>query len=146
MEINLDKIKGFTAITIIFVLCGTIIPSFLFLYIYKPNLFFSLDFYRLSLIATSISSPLLIINTTLCILRLRSDKNETENHNSKFHEAYVTAIYLGSILTTSILCTSIIIGFYFSRNIKDGVFALLVGEILSVINYYLVVKYSKNKK
>lgn len=146
MEINLEKIKGFTVVTAFITIGGAIIPSFLFLYIYKRDLFLTLDLYRLTLIAISLGSPILIINIAMTFVRIHGDKMETNKQDTQFHKAFITAMYLGGLLSSWVIWISIIVGYYYSRDIKDGVFSLLIGEALTIVSYLIVVKRLNRKK
>jgi len=146
VEINIDKIKGFSAIAVLYTICS-LTSGFLFLYFYKKDLFLSLDLYRLTLIAISIISPILIINTTMTFIRLQGDKMEVNEQNDKFHKAFISAIYLGSMLTTFVVYLSILLGYCRDkRDLKEGVLILVTGEIFTIIIYPIVVKLLKKKK
>lgn len=130
---QLLKIKPTYAITILFVICGAIAPSYLFLFIYSRNLFMSLDLIRLTIIAISICSPIFIFNTLLVIIIILGDKKEPSMHDEKFQNARLDSIYFGSILTVFSFGTSILMGYYSKYPLTHGVAIILLFEIILLI-------------
>jgi hypothetical protein len=95
-EINFEKIKPLNAFAFSNALL-TICSGGLFLFLFKPTMFFSLDYFRLVLLSLAMPAPLLIVNSALCFFAFRkSVENLTTEAN---HEKIVGGVFIGSVIT-----------------------------------------------
>src|SRR5690554_166152 len=146
MEINFDKVKAFSAVTFLQLICGVIVPGFLFLFIFKRDLFLSLDIFRLTVLAISITAPLLIVNSIIVLYGVTKDEVEGPDEDG-FHRVFAATTYLGSALTIPVVYAAITIGYFFSFTLKQGVFILVIAEAIILITLFLFIfAGSKNTK
>jgi hypothetical protein len=137
MEINFDKIKAFSAATFLQLICGVIVPGFLFLFIFKRDVFLSLDFFRLTTLAISITVPILIVNGIIVLISLINDNKEFQDDNA-FHRAIASTIYIGSALTIPVIYIPIIIGYFFNLTLRQGILTFIIAEAILVITFILL--------
>lgn len=121
MDINFDKLKAFPALTIIQIICGVIVPGFLFFYIYTRDLFMNLDLFRLGTLSISITFPIIIVNGFICHIGFVNLNQEDEKI---FDKGYLANLYMGSLSAIPVIYTSIVIGYFFNLNLKHGIFTL----------------------
>jgi hypothetical protein len=146
MEINFDKVKAFSAVTFLQLICGVIVPGFLFLFIYAKDLFLTLDLFRLSTLAISITAPVLTINGIIALFGLSTGNEESQNEDV-FHRIFTSTIYIGSIITILVIYASIIIGYFFNLKLRQGIFILFIAEIIIFIVLIVpLLLESKNKR
>ncbi len=145
MEISLNKIKAYPAIIIFIFLCTIIVPGFLFMFAFKRELFLSLDLFRLSALALSISAPLLVINYFLVSI-FYIDKHQ--NKNEEFQEFVTDIMYFSCFVNIIILYGAIYNGYLYHENFLDAVNSVLKMELAFFIGFtlsYIVKKIRKSK-
>lgn len=138
MDFGLDKIKGFSASTILGFLGGTIIPGFLFIFVYSRGLFMTMDKFLLCLIAPATTLPLLVVNSGLILVGMMKDQSTLDE--TTFHRSFAATIYFGNILTALIIYLSILIGYFFELTMKMGVLTVLITETVTVIVLIILMK------
>lgn len=142
MELNFEKVKAFSAVTFIQLICGVIVPGFLFLFIFKRDLFQTLDLFRLSTLAISVTAPILTVNGILILVMMTYDDKESPDEE-QFHRNFAATIYLGSILTIMVIYACIIIGYFFNLTLRQGVLTLIISEAILLISFIIIEVRSK---
>ena len=141
MELNLDKIKGFSAVTFLLVIICLTIPGFMFLYIFKKEFFLEIDNFRLCVLAISISAPLLVINGIFFFYILVGEYNDEKT----FNRAVTATMFLGSLLSIPVLYSVIIVGYLFNLNLKQGVLSVAIVEVVFIIILLAILKIFNKK-
>lgn len=116
MDFGLDKIKGFSATTMLSVTGGTILPGFLFLFIYNRDMFVNIDKFLLCLIAPTITLPILVLNSGLILLIIMKDDSNSPPDNEAFHKIFAGALYFGNLITSMVIYSVILAGYFFLLN------------------------------
>lgn len=68
MDVNLNKLSAKTWIAMIFIWVTVISSGLLFIFIFKRDLFISLDLGKLALLSSSITTPFWLLNCALSLL------------------------------------------------------------------------------
>lgn len=135
MELNFDKLKIFPAATLIQIIFGVIAPGFLFLFVFKRDLFLTLDLFRLSAIAIALTAPIFSLNLMI-VMMLTNNEKEYEDENQL--DRHLTASHFGgSFLSSILIFTSIIFGYFFQLTIKQGILILIALQIIIIILFLI---------
>lgn len=138
MDFGIDKIKAFSASTILGVLGGTILPGFLFVFIYSRELFLTIDKFLLCLIAPTTTLPFLVVNSGLILIGMMKDQSAPDEIS--FNRSFAATIYFGNILTACIIYLAILIGYFFDLTMKMGVLTVLITETITVLVLIILMK------
>ena len=130
MDINVDKLKPFTALIVMQVI-SCLIAGFLLLYLFLKGLFFSLDLFRLSMIALSMTTPILMLNTI--IFQFKISPKRSDISPDLFHEFLTTSVFMGSFASLFVIYFSILIGYFFSLNFKSVLVSIICLQLLIVL-------------
>ena len=144
MDINIDKVKAFSVTTFLYLICGVFIPGFLFLYVFKRDIFLSLDLFRLTALAISITVPLFSVNGFLILMALTKDEEGTPDEDG-FHKVFASSIYLGSIMTIPVIYLSLLIGYFFKFTVSQGILTVIIIEIIMLIVLAIIMFYDSSK-
>ncbi len=144
MEIDIDKIKAFPVITFLTLFCGVFISGFLFIYVFNDEIFLSLDLFRLTALAVSITIPLFSINGFLILMGLTKDEENAPN-NDAFHRAFAASMYLGSLMTIPVIYISILIGYFFELTEKQGILLAIIIEVTLLISVSILIFHDSSK-
>jgi len=115
---DLKNLNRNQTLTTIFGFLGVLAPGFLIIYLYKPDLFLSLDTIKLLIFAVSLSGPIFVIN----MIFLMNTPPDTKNQ-------YVSAI-IGLFLAAIILYFGILAAYLFTLSFK--VFLSIIGVLQAV--------------
>ena len=142
-EINFEKIKPLNALAFMN-LITSLFSGFMFLFLFKPNLFWQLDYLRLIIISISIPAPMVILNSTLLFFIFR---NQAENLTSEvINEKIIGGLLMGSIFSIIILFTSFLLEFLFDWGVKSGVIIISILELILTFTLYNAAFNLKNNK
>lgn len=152
MNLDLDKLKPNNVVLLVLLLVTLFVPGNLILYLFKKDVYFSLDSYRLSLLILGMTAPLVVINFALSafvVAKLEGDKggNEQEDVNHRI----ATCSLASSIFSLLVLFVAIM-GAWVTRLSMSGVVWTLVGlQGLVILMVYCWAGYfnervRKNKK
>lgn len=144
MEVNIEKIKSFSAITIFLAIFSVLIPGFLFLFVFKKNFFYNSDFFRLSVIAISITLPVVIINIFFSLLANIRQHVELDNEE-QFHFLMSGSVYYSAVLSTAVIYLTILSGYLLNLTIKQALIVTTIAEALVVVYLYFDSKPEKQK-
>lgn len=129
-------ISGFTykyiALAIIWFFC-ILLPGYLFLFIFRGDFYYYLNFFSLTMLALTITHPVLLYNTLMLLLVYKDFDADSKVINSFFK---------GEIFTTLVFYFSIIIGFLFDMKMTHGVMIVLMVEVL--ISIYFLYRIYRN--
>lgn len=137
MVFSLEKIKAQPLFLILVFIISIFIPGYLFIFIFKPELFFKLDLFRLSVISLSISTPCFLMNSMIAVI-LPKDKIIDSGHDEKNDSIVIEAIYIGCILSSSLLYAVDLFGYLLNYPIKLAIISILACEIFLCIIFYFV--------
>jgi hypothetical protein len=141
MDFGLDKIKGFQATTMFGVIGGSILPGFLFVFIFNRELFLNLDKFLLCLISPSLSLPFLIFNSGLILFGLFYGHGSPTIDEATRHNYFSLAVFLGNIITSIIVYSTILIGYFFQFSMKKAVISIVIFEtVVAVVLIFLLVQ------
>lgn len=144
MEINVEKIKSFSATIFLQLIFGSLIPGILFIFLFNRDLFFTLDIFRLITLSISITAPVLTINSFLILIVLALDHPPQNEY--KLNKLFSLMIYGGSFITNLVLYFTILIGYLNSYTIKKCVFVAIEVEIYVAISFLVIGFYLKIRK
>ena len=129
---DLAKIKSFVIAMYLLVIGGSIMPGYLFLFVYFRKLFSELSVTRLLLLSTSISAPVLVWGCYLSWII------EHERFREKGDELiFLKAMIIGSVFSILSLSLAILIGYLFKMNVWGVVLALTGVQIFFYSYYWL---------
>ena len=133
LNINLEKISGPTFFSAFLVVFGSMMPGFLFIFIFDPKLFFSTDIFRLIVLAIAISVPLMMMNAliVLQLINAANKKDIIETQDSNVKQALI--LFLGSLVSMPVMCISILIGYFADMKVKQGVLTIIIAEIILIV-------------
>lgn len=126
--------KIYTGFTIIylFLFLATLIPGYLFLFLFQPAYFFKLDLIRLTVIALSITLPIITINLAHL---LKIYQTESNNYN------FINAVYRAELISVIVLYIPLVIGYFMKWNLVAGVGAMIITQvIMSLVLVFAKVK------
>ena len=116
-----DKIyTGFRIIYVILFL-ATLIPGYLFLFLFQPEYFFRLDLFRLTVIALSITLPIITINLAHLLKIYQTDSNKYN---------FINAVYRTELISVIVLYIPLVIGYFMEWNLVYGVGAMIISQII----------------
>lgn len=122
---------GFTIIYI-FLFLATMIPGYLFLFLFQPEYFFKLDLLRLTVIALSITLPIITINLAHL---LKIYQTESNKYN------FINAVYRAELISVIVLYIPLVIGYFMEWNLVAGVGAMIITQvIMSLVLLFAKVK------
>ena len=115
--------KIYTGFTIIylFLFLATIIPGYLFLFLFQPEYFFKLDLFRLTVIALSITLPIITINLAHL---LKIYQTESNKYN------FINAVYRAELVSVIVLYIPLVIGYFMEWNLVAGVGAMIITQVI----------------
>lgn len=132
MGFDYGKIKIHTFEVIVLFTIGVIVPGFLFLFIFKRDIFLTLDSYKLTLLAISISSPIFFINALIALTKAYPTLENAKDE--KQYDIYIINVAkTGSFMSCFPLYTIVIIGYLRYWNLKEAVISLLILELAIVL-------------
>lgn len=147
MDFGLDRIKGFSATTMLSVVGGTILPGFLFLFIYDRDMFVTIDKFLLCLIAPTITLPILILNSGLILLNIMKGDPDSPPDDETFHKIFAGALYFGNLITSIVIYSVILSGYFFALKLKTGVLiTFILQAVISLIMLTLLLITGDKKK
>ena len=133
--INIDNLSVGKIYSYFFTLCALIIPGFGYIYFFQPELFISIEIFKLLLLSLLYSLPIYIIGSSfqLTSARLKQDKGDL-----------LVALFSASAFTLTSFFTSIILYLIFKSCPWFGFefmvymygfqcFAVIIGIIISMI-------------
>lgn len=139
MEVNIDKVRPFSALILFKVIC-CLLSGFLFLFIFKRELFISLDIFRLSILCISMTAPILTFNSFLVGHYLGPKRSDVTDEI--FHQATGVSAFLGALLSLVVLYIPILLGYFFKLNLQSGIIWILILQVF-VILIFVVPKKEK---
>jgi len=141
MNLDLDKFKSITWLTLLLLIVTLIFPGILFVFSFNRELFLKLDLIKLILLGVAITTPIWLLNSF--IMSIMSKEAISENENLQ-----LTGI-VGSIISIPILYLPILINFFFNITSRTGVIILLSIQlciiIFSIIDHLVDVNKEKKK-
>jgi hypothetical protein len=150
MEIKLDSIKAFFALTAFHIIMSTVIPGFLFLYRYKPIFFETTDLFRLIVISLSITVPVLIFNGTIVLFFLATQTHKSEDIDEKsFNKRFGASMYFGSFLSIIVLYVPMILDYFYNFALPGVIKGMLIIQtilVVSVILNDIIISIRRKKK
>jgi hypothetical protein len=134
MEFNPQKLSV-DAYTLLALVSIGVSGGFLFLLIYFPHYFVTIDSFRLSISAIGISAPVMLWNFMWYgTLHSKTEKKLDNNF-------VMRVVAVGLTLSIFVLYSSILAGFYFNLSKKIGVGIIIIWEVLYF--FYIGYKYVK---
>jgi hypothetical protein len=141
-DLNVEKIKPLNAFAILSAVFAFLAGG-LFLALYKPSLFLSLDYFRLIILSVAIPAPLISINSILFFYLFRNKvRNLTEEIN---HQKITGGILIGSVFTILIFYFAYVLEFFFDWGIKTGVLIISISELLVFLLLFYSAFWSNNE-
>ena len=129
-------ISGFThkyiALAIIWFFC-IFLPGFLFLFIFRGDFYYYLNFFALTMLAVTVTHPILFYNTLVLLFVYQNHEPDSKVINSFFK---------GEIFTMLVLYLAIVVGFLFDLKMVYGVGIVLISEV--IISIYLLYRIYRN--
>lgn len=162
MARNLKNFEYSTIFAIFIFLIATIFPGALIIYLFNSNLFFTLDFYKLTLICGAITFPILFFNLLIVliynyninnIINERKDEKNSENDDNEDDEQFEQLMCYSGALTFPVVYIICIIKVFINFSI-DAAFIIIISfelfyiffSILSIRNNKRAYKLIFNKK
>lgn len=130
MEVNIDKVRPFNALILFKVIC-CLLSGFLFLFIFKRELFISLDIFRLSILCISMTAPILTFNSFLVGHFLGPKRSDVTDEI--FHQATGASAFMGALLSLAVLYIPILLGYFFKLNLQSGIIGILFLQVCIII-------------
>ncbi|MBD8488094.1 hypothetical protein IFO69_04980 [Echinicola sp. CAU 1574] len=128
MPFELGNIKLPAAMTIIILLVSTLGSGILMIYAFNRPLFLELETVKLILLATSISTPVWLLNTFL-IMHFDVLDEESE-------QLIYTSSISGSLITIGIFFIPIIFQLFYPFPLKCALAGIIVLQLLIIFNWY----------
>ena len=128
---DLAKIKSFVLAMYLLVIGGSILPGYLFIFVYFRNLFSALSIARLLFLSTSISAPVLVWG---CYLSWTIEHQRFKEKGDEL--IFLKAMIIGSVFSILSLSLAILFGYLLNLKIWQLVIALILVQIL-FYSYYL---------
>ena len=123
---SLNEMQPNTILLIIVVIAATICPGILAIYLFRNNLFFSLDVWKLILLSLAFTVPFLLVSILIQLPR-----------NSIKGQAFqpLGCIFSSGIQTFDMLIVGILVAYFF----KLGLFwFIIIALILETINFVIL--------
>ncbi len=139
MELNIDKVRPFSAIILFKIVC-CLLSGFLFLFIFKRELFNNLDIFRLCVLSVSITAPILILNIIMVGNNFGPKRSEVTEE--VFHQSQGAAAFMGAMLSLAVIYIPILVGYFFKLNLQSGIIWALIVQIF-IILVFVVPKIKK---
>jgi hypothetical protein len=139
MNIDIDKIERPTIVSIIFFIFTLFLPGVLFIYIFLQKTFLDLDFFKLILLACTITFPFMIFNLILSLFAIPASP-EIKERDLEF------SLIIGCLVTNLIFFTTILIGYFIKINCKISIIILISLHLIIAIIMILTTIPSDKKK
>jgi uncharacterized membrane protein len=136
---DLAKIKSFVLAMYLLVIGGSILPGYLFIFVYFRSLFSALSIARLLFLSTSISAPVLVWG---CYLSWIIEHKRFKEKGDEL--IFLKAMIIGSVFSILSLSLAILIGYLFKTAVLGTVIALIAVQILFYSYYWF--KHPPSKK
>lgn len=127
MNTDWSKVHPTSFVALLFVALFVFPLGALFLYVYKPALFFGLELYKLLLLSAGITMPLLVVNYFLSGPILNPASKTITNRVT--HMLLENAAILGCLLTAIVVSLAILAGYFGRLPIRTGIVITLIAEI-----------------
>lgn len=144
--IDLKSLKGNLILTT-FGAFAVFLLGFLFIYLFKNDLFYSLDNFRLIMLACAISIPLIIFNSFFVVITWKDDeaKLSEEQFLARMDHKLTVTIFVACVPTMLALLIPLLIAFFFDLyNPKLYYGIVLTMEVIFII--ISIIEYNQNKK
>lgn len=135
MNFDISQIKYRWVIVGLGWLIFVLVAGFLFVFDYRPDYFFGLNFFGLLMLTIGITNPALLVNMLLFILIYKDQAMESR---------LVNAVFKAEIVTTLIFYVSIVIGYIFNLEATAGMIIIMVTQLL--LGGYFAYRIYKSEK
>jgi len=129
MQIDIDKIKPYPVYIVTVTLWALIAPGYLILYLFKPQLFEETDIFKLTILAISMTGPVLFGNVFL-ILGTAFKKSRSY---TQLHWASGRSILISSLFLLPIFYLPILVGYCLRYSIRSVINLILICEVLAIM-------------
>ncbi|AFL83247.1 hypothetical protein Belba_0590 [Belliella baltica DSM 15883] len=139
LNIDFSKISTEVWLTILLLLFATVIPGFLFFFIYDQYLFLNLDTTKLIFLSFAITSPLWVINSLIYLVL------ETKLHDEVPTDLLKICSMAGSTFAIFIIYCVIILNIFFDFSILENLYLVLFLQLL-VFVFIWAIEHKQFKK
>jgi hypothetical protein len=145
MDVNVDKIKSWSAVTIFHLIGSVIVPGYLFLFVFERKLFLSIDLFRLSVIGASITAPILMLNAVVAMFVVSDAETKDKFSDDELNRYTAASIYVGGILSMIVIYLVIGVGYFCSLSMRSGIIITVIAEAIGLAVLYFALRNPKNK-
>lgn len=137
MEINLGKFETSDWIHLIFLSIATIVVGCLFIFSFKRDLFIELDYIKLILLASAITLPAWLLNSSIAVII---------NMWTKANPDPKLMSLAGSGITIPIFLLAILLNYYYPVPCKWAVSGIIAIEIIILLIVICIQYYNEKKE
>lgn len=137
MSTDWSKIHPTSFVALLFVALFVFPLGALFLYVYKPALYYSLELYKLLLLSAGITMPLLVVNYFLSGPILNPASETITNRVT--HMLLENAAILGCLLTAIVVSIALLAGYFGRLPMRTGITITLGAEMAIVLICMLII-------
>ncbi|WP_412464427.1 hypothetical protein [Flavobacterium mekongense] len=132
MELNIDKVRPFSAIILFKIVC-CLLSGFLFLFIFKRELFNNLDIFRLCVLSMSITAPILILNIFMVGNNFGPKRSEVTEEI--FHQSQGASAFMGALLSLAVIYIPILLGYFLKLKLQSGIIWALSIQVFIILTF-----------
>jgi len=136
---DLEKLNPGVVLGFVTWLISIFVPGFLLMYVFKQQLFFSLDLFRLTVLAMAIVSPVYMLNFLWVYYYNIKDqlKKIKENPNPTTRTSMALSLILSAVVSIPVIYIPIGIGYFIKMNFKTVIWIMISIEFVMFLALFL---------